>query len=838
MGATRAEQILIEGVGGNSSIWAEEKAHFFPLGFDENLFVNNGHADYTISAKYPFRGSTGQLSLMPDFSFQLPIKETNSVSGTELFSQNLPAVLHGKLLRLKSDAARWSIHEDAGAGPIVETQYFPVALKSNNNANNSWGGPTWVTDGLPNFFAAVSGADMAARQPETFRLAIGSTTEPIPTGAELTITIPLGWSVESTMSPNWTSSSRGNILSFRASSAILPPSPIEFSATPPQTETEPFATMTARFGNGSLAESTLILQYPSSPDTSFPRLTYATYPYPIYNTTRALFGIALANGGAVMTVDHVDLDIPGGYDLEHNGGKGVPLFTDTLGDDYHDSSQEAGSWTHVDDRHLRWTPKIGIQNVTPDTATWWAVEAPITSNADNVTAVENPQSPGPIAQVTLSNGLVVNSTEWGASPGIIRVEIPPENSALHVEGYPSSTSGATTFNYTARVSEYPATVVQNKTASYVAMPGAADALAIQRGTQNATFAVENRTVNLGGVMRIHGDMSSLVGTLKQEGITTGSIGVDVYAPPSLGCHPTSHIEQEIGSMPHAKLTAVRYFAADGVPSVIAASQDRHVYRVGVGGALLWASSVALGSVPIDVAVGTGDSALFVLDSGGTVTSIDPTLGTAIWSRAVGTVADRTTAVPDASAHIALDAVNHRVVVGTSGGALVAIDSATGADASVPVALSGAVLSVSCSSTGDCFAITSNEIAAINAAGQLRSAALTQGLGFAIASDGILAADGASVRSFSADLSSTSIVLTRLSAPALVASGDATGDAVDDLLEADSNGAVLAVSGAALHASWTTAAPVISGSNLGGEGIPGCDARPKNLQYDQSICTLP
>lgn len=602
-----------------------------------------------------------------------------------------------------------------------------------------------------------------------------------------------------------------------------------FGATSPISE--PFATMTASLTKTSLARSTLVIKYTTAVDTSFPRSLYTTTPYPAHVGGRSEFALTLANGGSALDVSQVDLEIPGGYDLSHHDGKGVGLFADAPLDE--ESPEHDGVWTRISDHHLQWKPDAAhnARHVAENGVSSWVVNTSINGSSLAVTDIEPlGSSSGPVANLAFSNGVTASSQEWGASPGIIRIEVPPNSDSA--PGYP--TGGATPTNrISASVRAFPGILVRNDSTSYSVIPTDQDALALSRATQNATFEVENRTVNLGQDLRLHGDMQSLVSTLKQQGINSGQLTVDVYAPPSLGCRPTTHISKEIGALPHAKIEDVWLWDGDGTASAIVAADDQNVYRVSSAGLVL--GSASFSGIPISVLPrgGVADGQIVVADTAGFLTSMDRLLAQRQWSRPVGTPDVRDVAVADAAPVVGFDEVHARLVVGTgTAEGTLAFFNLDGSDALAPLRLGSPVLQVGCDEEGTCYALTSNATWRVEPTGAWNNADLRSAQRFALGDGHVLVVDAHGVRDYSPILSTSGERLDDglLSAVAAT-SGDATGDGVDDLVVARSDLSLAVFDGATARQAWESEAQDL----VVGTGTDSCHLASSPIRYDTGLC---
>ena len=347
----------------------------------------------------------------------------------------------------------------------------------------------------------------------------------IPAGTTLTLTTPSHWDDVAYYHPEWVStSSNPEQLVLREDTA----GPILIEAfVKPTNPIHPYDVLHARLGNGSLGESSLVVTYPTSVERSLPRTVHPTVPYPLRPGTRALFGVAFANGGDKTVVTQVDLEIPGGYDVWRNGGEGAELFADA---DFLRPSDKDGAWTWIDGRHVRWTGHRVVEGLG---ASSWTVGVLVTGDASQATSIEPAYSDGPAGKLSFSNGFEHVSTRWGAVPGVVRHDVPAESAPGEGDGYPWLAAGGADGGHDAQLSSVEATL--RGRAGYEVSGASGDLLRLQSSVANSTFAVRERKVPVGGLLQSDADFESLVNELGKAGVAETTLTMELYAPPSRGC---------------------------------------------------------------------------------------------------------------------------------------------------------------------------------------------------------------------------------------------------------------------------------------------------------------
>lgn|GEM_PF-3993630 len=625
------------------------------------------------------------------------------------------------------------------------------------------------------------------------------------------VKIPPGWTTAPDGAVRWSAHNRGNDLIVQSILPINGSDIVRFYATPPSTPLHPFDVFHAQALNSSLAQADLVVKYPASTESTFPRTVYVSTPYPVFRGVPATFGVVFANGAENTTVTNVTIAIPGGYDLEHNRGLGAALFQTGWTVDTGD-----GAWTGWDARHASWS---GSRAVAGLDATSWSVDVPITADPSVTTALDAGFRNLPSVNASFPNGFSMTSSRWGSVPGILRLDVPNESVDAgatpprgNADGYPHDAgSSGSSFDLVGSTARATA----RTTASYGLSAASSDVVQLQSSVANSTFNVSSRLVPLGQGVTLAGDLQSVLTTLAQEGAADANLTLDVYAPPSLGCVPTASWTWSAGSLPVASVNDVAVWHAGGVAGdvVFAASSDGHVYEVLPGGASGW--QAAAPATPTRLAL--QDGRLFVGDSAGGVTALDPAYGTALWSASVGAGGVTT---------LAANATTGRLLV-AAGPTLARLDAATGARAAAAT-LDSAVAQAQDAADGGAFALTQGTIHRLGAdLGVAHSAALHQGVGFAVGSAGVLttrlAANANSQReTILLDPDTLDVLSATPDAKAvlLAGGGDATGDSVDDLVEAFEDATLRVVDGASGDEAWRYDPHGMGGS----VGVPKPDPR--------------
>lgn len=637
----------------------------------------------------------------------------------------------------------------------------------------------------------------------------------IPAGTQVKVTFPREWNALRLDAEGWNESEAEGSLTISAERAHFGSTLLTLRLRPPANPVNPYDVLHARLGNGSLGESSLVVTYPSSVERSLPRAVLPTVPYPVRNGSWALFGVAFANGGAATVVEQVDVEIPGGYDVWRNGGRGAELFAAGAG--FERPADVDGSWAWLDGRHLRWT---GQREVAALGASSWVVGVRITEDVGQATSVEPRYSDGPVGRLTFGNGFVHESTRWGAVPGVVRHEVPAASLPGASDGYPWAEPGAVGEGAGAEdggealesshvVELTSVSAGLRGSAAYRSADVAGDLVRARSGLANSSFAVAERRVPVGGVVRADADFGGLVNELARAGVASTTITVDLFAPASRGCAPTASWSKESSTLPLARVRDVALWDAEGlgVASVFVVAEDGFLYRVDAAGAPLW--SLPLGSVgrfvePMETRGGSGAASaerwLFVATDDGRVLRVHPLLGQIAWSAQVGG------SLLPASGISALVAQPEarRVLAGTEDGWVVALEGSSGAVAGrVRVAEGNAVRGLAPVTGGGVHVAHEEGVALLDAGLQVAAGRAVPGvLGFASAPGRLLVATHSRVLDLALPTLAPGPGVGLDQAAVLAAAGDVTGDGAADLVVALEDFGLVAVDGASGARLWS------------------------------------
>lgn len=811
-GATSLEALLLEGVNGDSSQWQRRKERLLPPGTEAELFLDNSKALYPIQSASGFKGTTSILSLDPLFTFLAPMAELSVADGQSRQVSSLVGISDAALLRAKGEAIKSSVTIAQGTGTKEYAAWTVSALLSQADAEERPGlNVTWeLSNGIASLAETLSPSDVLPTAPaKAYTLSIespsddGQPPEPLPVGLRLTLSPPPSWELKDVVAEGWS-------WKWETSTVVLeliergPSRPVKFHLKPPANPIHPYEVLHARLGNGSLGESSLVVTYPTSVERSLPRTVHPTVPYPLRPGARALFGVAFANGGEKTVVTQVDLEVPGGYDVWRNDGEGAELFAEA---DFLRPSDQDGTWTWLDARHVRWTGSRVVEGLG---ASSWTVGVLVTDDAGEATSIEPAYSDGPVGTLTFANGFGHVSTRWGAVPGVVRHDVPPASGPGEDDGYPwvpasSGGEGAAVeveTEHGVQLSSVEATL--RGSGRYEVSAASGDLLRVQSSLANSTFSVHERKVPVGGLLRSDADFESLVNELGRAGVADTTLTMEMYAPPSRGCAPTATWTRASSSLPLAQARDVAVWDAEGlgVADLFLVADDAQAYRVDRVGSPLWSAPLGgKGLKLLPTAFGPADRRLYAATQEGGLVRLDPLTGAVLWSRAVtGDVATL-----ESVTALAAQPAQGRVLVGTSLGSLLAFDAETGERAPAgPATMPAAqrVLQVETLASGEVLVAHGEGLRLLGPDLDVRAERAAEGVvGFAVAPERVLLATATAVHDLArADLSVTASMPSAREA-ALSAAGDATGDGVPDLVVALKDLGVVAYSGATGTAAW-------------------------------------
>lgn len=649
-GSTMLDAAVVAAVGGDEAPLGARVAKLAGEHTLVNLDIDNLYGEYPIV--HEFEGDANAayaLHYSPEPTWATILTHVDGVSGETMIA-DIAAFHDGELVRTKGEALTTTvILDDKHEYPVESVTALLSPLRDHDFAQNlSWldeaGGVRMLTRQLLPEHVAGGLAQEVVRL--WIRIEPASSTDPslspiVPDGQTLEVRIPSKWREVLPIAAGWNATiagdeSAGWEIIFAANGTKSTNQTFFIAAKAPTGTSRATDLITAKLGNGSLGESTLVVKYPTPTEQDLPRATYATTPYPLRLGTSAAFGAVFVNGGPEVNVRTLRLEVKGGYDLTHHHGMGAGIF--------HESTPEAlngtangGAWRWVDNRTIEWN---GDLVVPAGGVVDWLVGANVTEDASQATAVEPPGGHGVEGIVSFGNGFNTTSTTWGATPGVSRVVVVPDSlDTPDADGYDWTTLAPgeqEEHTITARVTSSSASVMTN--ASYRVEADASDLVSVRTALANGSMRVQSRTAPVGSLSAVDVDVESAVTTLAANGIADSRIQVDLYTPLSLGCAPTRSWSRDASSLPVAGITSALIFDESGlgVPSVYAAAEDKNVYRITSTGATAWAKTHA--SVPTALAaatLGVGERALFVGEVAGKLTRRDLVLaGEEVWSTSV------------------------------------------------------------------------------------------------------------------------------------------------------------------------------------------------------------
>lgn len=794
---TKMEELVHEGVKGEHELWDAWKDARVPPGIGAELVLTNGDGLMSLQGE-SIQGSTADVNWQPDQTYSLPTTNVDAVSGTESMIVSAPLVAWGSQARIQGEALRIEATIDSLADNTPLT-HAPTAILDSaieTQARQGAANITWVHEGIRDLTRGAFTENVQLIDPQVmeFKLLVEPLARPdgspgvIPVGTSLTVEFPRGWTqIEfSGAMGSWVDETDpASPLRLRA---IVRDSPsaartFELSAFAPPEPAHPFDVVKASLGRGSLGESTLSVTYPvATTERALPRTLHPTTPYPLRSGSWGLFGAVLTNGGDETIVKRMEWRVVGEYDLDHNDGKGSPMFTSEL-----DPVEPATGWSVEEDgRVLVWTSANGI-TIQPGTAAYWMVGGRVTGDPTHATSVESPSSDGPNATFTFENGFEVASRSWGKTPGIPVVRVPPASRAVDDpsggtnDGYPWSAAGQS-FDVST-VSRSPMTMLTNTTA-YTTKVASADLANLDTAVASAAFEVTTRAARVGSLVEAEGDFSNAVTMLAEAGVTP-TIQLDLYAPPTLGCEPTVRWEISTASLPTAGTNALILWDQGGATSAFAATDDGYLHRLDLVGTPIWSEQTegtAVALLAIDSP--TWGSHLIVGTSSGSVQRFDPLLGEVTWTHDMGTAS---------VGLLRFDEARGRILAASQTGALQAIDTdgVVGDPTSVGASPTDVV-----ATQDHVFVLDSTALHKFEP--DLRTASAYQtanALGFALTTTEIWVASALKVDRVDRDTLAKISQETFEIEAAIATHGDATGDGIEDLAIAHADSRIRVISGA-------------------------------------------
>lgn len=635
-GQTVLEQMLVDGIGSNHSLWDKKKDAWFGDGVLSSLSLRNGRGATLLHGERGVAGSGRSATIMPEFdgALTLTTSPTDATTPSTLTLEAL-AVRTGELMRLRGEAIETTIQLSDLAGTQTIRASGVTGLLSNNSADLTRNGVetiAWHHQGNAKLTYLLGSQELNSSV--TFDLVLralpgGGGVGVIPVGTILRVDLPPGWSSTAFIPEGWVSDGPQDDLSrvqMRLGTVQPDYQVLKIRADAPTSVDRPFDVLHARLSNGSFGESSLVIQYPGEFATELPRLAYATVPYPLRAGSKAFFGVAIANGGSNATVTNVTFAVPGGYDVWTHKGRGAHLFDRELLPTNTHSPDDVGVWK-IWDKNVSWSGKVELNAFS---AEWWGADFPITQDAVNEsTSVHPAWGTGPVASFSFQNGVVMNSSRWGQNPGVLELRVPPQTEEQ--TGYPTDGNdsfGVRVLGANARLDargNWSTTTLGSLTS-------------LQSAVANASFRVSERAVPLGTASFAVADMRSLVSTLAAAGIQDSTVAVDLFTPPSIGCKPTLSWSSPSSGMPREGIVALEFWDPLGgaLPDLFMIGDSGTVARLdSLSKAPLW--QVQLRSRLTALEFSRADPlepALLVGDAGGLVHRLRAEDGAEVWRACV------------------------------------------------------------------------------------------------------------------------------------------------------------------------------------------------------------
>lgn len=787
-GRNQLDAIVIDGTNGDHTEWKASTNRTFAPGLEANLWLYNQNAYYPLHVREDFKGTTATRHLYPDWTWTKSIPSVEQVSGLEHLTTNNYGLAMGLPMRLKGEAVEATVWATSLASPATSTSWGLTSLVSPTVEETRAGAVTglgWAEEGSPDMALArevlPNEVPPLAQTDLGFALKVSAIGGPPAMGTRLDVRFPLGWNITEITAPNWdplyesTAPLRNVTLQANVSASTQPVVRAQRLSAP----TTPYETVEATLSNGSRSASTLVLHYPWVVDRSLPRLVFPTVPYPMVTGEPATLGVAFANGGENVTVRNVNFTIPGGYDLVRNDGQGAGVFGSVV----ESFTPTPGEWTvSGDGRELSWA---GEAEVPAGAARSWVVRVQATSDASRASSIEPRSSPGPTANASFSNTYSFADAQWGVSPGIVRLRVPPAsepytgNATGSNDGYPwiaTAQAKGTQLSYDLRMQD--ARGVAEARPAYRIGATSGDVTKLESSLANSSLRVDRRMVPVGEELVVRGQMESVLTTLAQLGVDDADLTIEMYAPPSMGCTPTASTTWSVASLPAAGVEEVLVWDDLVSPGVIAATEDKRVVRLGADGARSWFQ--ALEAVPtallrVDYGVLGGGSAVVVGDASGRVYRIDADTGNIEWSALLSADPARSSPV------VALDydAASQRLLAATAGGVLALVAPSGATDATQY--LSGGLTSAAFTPAGHVVALRASTASLHSGAlvNMTTSDPVGSALGMQVGSLVLIATSNEVIALDPTTLGEVSRAL-QASLVRVVGGGDATGDGVNDL----------------------------------------------------------
>ena len=796
----RLEQLIVDGVRGTPSGWEEFKERHFGDPLDVGLVLENGYGVLPLHGPANLLGSTANVHLLTAPSYNEPVVALSTYSGSEALVAAHPAVSNSKLVRTVGEAVRVELSAENGTASREFVVYAPTAVIREGSEDPRPATALYArSERGPAFIVEPNVQVLGGSEPLVLRFEVNNGQHEgalqILDGTELVIDYPASWTFESDDThAGWNieeSPAGGRLIARLASSVSSAEITPRFvlSGAPDR----PFDVVRAHLRNGALGESSVVVSYAAaeSVDRSFPRTLHPTVPYPLRAGSSAVWGVALANGGPEMTVTTVDIEIPGGYDLAHYDGEGAPIFDEDAGALEADprvtvaeppelAGDAAGTWEVLSPTLVRWR---GARPVAQGQAEYWAVQLTVRDDPTLETAIEPVGSDGPTASVSFENGFTLSGSQWGHSPGIISLAVPPESLAGG-DGYPTDVQ---VHDFTTRVSGAFASLEGE--GEYRALATGSDLTNVQSALSESYIEVADRVVELGEIARVDAYLDSVVTALADAGVGQATITTEVYAPITRGC-PTLSRTSPLSTLVGVRVEDVLVWDG-GTPteSMYLGDADGFVYRLEAGvldAQLPPLMEAYLGSPVRELERGErdGEPVLLAGLDDGRVLALDPVTGDLEGTLLTGVKAVEALVFNETSGRF----------LAVSGGGI----TLAGMDGAIirEVELERSVLQIEQVASGDVYVLTSTQLLRYDAElRELASANVSGMIGFAVGESALLAHAGGYVAHDRATLAVQDDYLLPGIVPRLAAHAEMTGDGVPDLVLGAEGNVVALVDGA-------------------------------------------